>query len=556
MSNTFPNDSAISGRSIKVAISGTHPEYTYWQRSWETIRDCMIGEYEIKEKGTKYLPQLPGHSDEDYRGYLSRAYFYNMTSRTVNGLVGTIFRREPKVHGLDPSLNEVIKKVTKSNASVESFAKEIAQEIFTVGRYGVLLDMDDAGKGTPFFAGYVAENILDWTVSDIDGRFELTRVVLREVSSEDADSNKADQSVLKTSVGTSTTEQTVGSKTFTSNYRILSLDNDRVYRQYIFRDATTVPSIDDTKSGEQVTPTKRGVPFNFIPFMFFGPLSNLPSIDKSPILDIALMNISHYQSSAMLEHGRFFTAMPVYHINVANQEESKGAYTVGPSVVWEWSGDKAPGVIEYNGQGLKFLESALDMKEQHISALGGRMLGVRSSAVAESDNLIKLKEKNEQSLLLNASTVINIGLSELLKWWAQWQNKPFADIRIELNQDFLFDALSAREFRAFVLMYQEGVLPVEVLYSVMRKAEIIPEYMTFDEYKRQIANAQNFPNNPDIKAKQAGFPDAAGQLKHEMDNKTLKQEMSIAEMAAEVQRQSAEAAAKAAANKPKPPARA
>jgi hypothetical protein len=38
------------------------------------------------------------------------------------------------------------------------------------------------------------------------------------------------------------------------------------------------------------------------------------------------------------------------------------------------------------------------------------------------------------------------------------------------NQDFLLDQAAAREFRAITMMYQAGLLPIEVIYEYFLKA--------------------------------------------------------------------------------------
>jgi hypothetical protein len=520
---SFPTDANlhITRHTTDITV-GAHPEYNYWKPVWCLLRDCVIGEYEIKRKGTTYLPRLSGHDEEEYLGYLDRAYFYNMTYRTINGLMGTLFRKEPKVQNVVAPLLKGLKNITKTGTSISSFAKEIASEVLTVGRFGVLLDMDEAGNKPPFLVGYTTENIVDWTVAEVDSRFVLKEVVLREIKS-------IKNQVFQRGVNQNRM-MSVGITTYEANYRILRLDDDNVYRQYVYENSEEIPTGERTLATKVLTPVQFGKPFDFIPFVFFGPQTNSPSCEKPPVSDIAHMNLSHYQSAAQLEHGRFYTAMPVYHINVKTPDDTKQTYTVGPSVVWEYDGDKAPGILEYNGHGLGSLQTSLDMKEQHISALGGRMLGVRTTAVAESDNLVKLKEKNEQSLLLNLSTTINIGLSTLLNWWSNWQGVPSDNIQMEMNQDFLFEAVSAREYRAFALLYKEGIIPIEVLYNTLRKAEVIPEYMDLEEFKKQIQNVKNFPNNPDVEAKQEGYPDAAAKLREEAQEKDRKSEEKIAAM--------------------------
>jgi hypothetical protein len=472
-----------------------HPEYQYWAYSWEVLRDTIIGEIAVKSKGSKYLRQMEAQNNDEYSAFLDRAYFYNMTQRTVAGLCGTIFRREPKVKNLPKQFDKGIKSIAKDGSGLNTFIRDTANEVLSVGRTGVLLDMDKNGRGTPFLVNYIAENILDWSVVEIDGRYVLKEVLLREIE-EDRDSFPVQ---LRTS-----------SLRYKALYRKLRLDDDGVYRQYVYRTKFFNMSMVTDEEPEVIEPTRLGVPFNFIPFVFFGPYSNNPQVEKPPVIDIALMNLSHYQSVAQLEHGRFYTAIPIYHVQVKNQNDKGGDYVVGPNVVWEYEGDKAPGIAEYNGQGLIFLERALEEKEANISAMGGRMLGTKSTAVAESDNLVKVKEKNEMSLLLNLTNSLNEGFTKLITWWLYWQNENLdtIDAQVEVNRDFLFAQIDAREFRAFTMMYQENIIPIDVLFDILQKTDVMPDSITVEEFKAMLENPDQFPNNPDFEARREGYPDA------------------------------------------------
>jgi hypothetical protein len=167
-----------------------------------------------------------------------------------------------------------------------------------------------------------------------------------------------------------------------------------------------------------------------------------------------------------LEHGRFFTANPVYYVSGGNEDDD---FYIGPSVVWQIEAGQTAGLIEFNGQGLKSLENALATKEDQVASLGGRLLGESANA-GQSDNQVKLKDRNEQSLLLNVTTVLNENFTYLLQEMAAWLNDKATskdgDLVIELgvdelvfrvNQDFLLDNAAAREFRAVTMMYQAGI---------------------------------------------------------------------------------------------------
>jgi hypothetical protein len=157
-------------------------DYTNWRLIWLAIRHAMIGEVEIKKHGQEYLPQPEGMDEGQYAAYLDRAVFYNMVYRTVTGLTGSVFRRDPRILKATPKLEALTKRISKDGLSLKIFAKVITQEMLSVGRYGVLADKPETDDLTakPYLAGYTCENILDWTTTEIDGRDEFNYILLRE----------------------------------------------------------------------------------------------------------------------------------------------------------------------------------------------------------------------------------------------------------------------------------------------------------------------------------------------------------------------------------------
>ena len=485
---------------LKKAPAFAHPEYAYWADVWEGFRAVFEGQRAVKNKGVEFLPQMNGQEENEYAEFLERATFYNMTGRTLGGLVGTIFKREPKVENLPKKLEKGVRRITRNGMSLTQFVKQICTETLGVGRYGALVDMDAKGEKA-YFAGYLAENIIDWEVEEIAGEDVLTMVVLREFKQN------------REGVG-------YARRTFTE-YRLLKLQNVGTdenpvfeYQQHRYLSHNETDADLTGTPDEIITPKNRGTTFKRIPFQFFGPYTNLPSAERPPLVDIYDLNISHYRSYAQLEHGRHYTALPVYYAPKSEGEKNAAAgptYTIGPNVVWEVGQGEKPGIIEFNGTGLKTLETACSQKESQISALGGRMAGGGSRAVSESDNQAKIKEMNEQSLLLNVALSVDLGVSELLHIWAEWQDvKPAeaARISIELNTDFLFNELGAREFRAIHAMYRDGIIPADVLYEYLRKAELIPDWMSVEEFKKLLDNPDQFPNQNDVLARMRGYPDA------------------------------------------------
>lgn len=547
---------------LEMLPGWVHPQVQYFYDDWKMIRDFIAGEKEVKYEGQAYLPALDAMEDAEYAAYLDRATFYNFTGRTVTALVGTVFRRPYKIDNIKgPSYEAMLARFSKKNDDFQTFSRFVANELLTLSRVGVLVDLPATPSDTPkpYAVAYTAENILDWTVTEVDGREIVTQVVLREQVARQSDLLNALPSAKKTNIDADKTAIPNGGRArrFVFRYRVLFLDLNSVggpvYKQRVYTNPKT--NSDAVLGGPfaEFTPQVRGKTLDFIPFRFFGNFSNGPDVEKPMMIDIAQLNRSHYKSYAHLEHGRFYTGLPVYY--VSNQSgESAGEYTIGPSVVWETSGTEKPGIIEFNGQGLKFLENALDQKESQAAALGGRMIGNRATASAESGDALKLKERNEQSLLLNATFSLDRGLTEVLRWMLRMADElesVWSKVTVEFNKDFLFDGIGSREFRAILAMYKEGVLPIDVVYHYMRKAEVIPEWMNIEEFKALLTKMDSFPNQPDAEARAEGFPNMKTKLDNDIKEQTLEQSQEEIDNAAKAAAETAKAA-KIAAENPAP----
>ena len=149
--------------------------------------------------GIKYLPRLDSQSDNEYLGYKSRACFFNATSRTCDGFLGLLFRRDPEVKlperqaGVGGALRVFTDDVDLMGTSLFTFCKGIVGEVLGVGRCGTLIDWQGAsragqpGESRAYVVRYQAEDILNWQTQRINGRNVVTLIALREVVERPAD---------------------------------------------------------------------------------------------------------------------------------------------------------------------------------------------------------------------------------------------------------------------------------------------------------------------------------------------------------------------------------
>ena len=80
-----------------MPVNSTHSDYDSNLVAWLRAREVIAGEDAVKAAGERYLPKIDSQTEDEYSAYKERASFFNATARTVDGLLGLTFRREPTV---------------------------------------------------------------------------------------------------------------------------------------------------------------------------------------------------------------------------------------------------------------------------------------------------------------------------------------------------------------------------------------------------------------------------------------------------------------------------
>src|SRR5581483_11366777 len=170
---------------------------------------------------------------------------------------------------------------TTDGVALNEFIRTLCGEAILTARGGVLVDWDEKAD-RPYFALYVAESIINWS----DDGVVLNETVY-DVDPEDAYKLKA-----------------------VNQIRQLQLV-EGVYTVTIWRERAEA-TIDPERwfVYQQMTPTKRGATMNEIPFFWLSPLGKTRRVTKPPLLGLVNVAMSHYRTSADLEHGRHFCGMP------------------------------------------------------------------------------------------------------------------------------------------------------------------------------------------------------------------------------------------------------
>ncbi|UTU07757.1 portal protein [Caulobacter phage C1] len=518
---------SVNIERVSRAVSNTtnaivHPEYQYWLPDWVKLRDTLAGQRVVKSKGEAYLPRNLGAEALEYKAYLDGAIFFNMVDQTLNGMTGQVFRRAPVIRNLPEKLQDKIIHLGQDGSSHVAFTKTVVREVCAMGRYGVLVDAPKT-SGDSYAVGYRAEDILDWTIESIGGVQRLTRVLLREF--------KRVQSTLTGRAKVRSGGQTYQYETVYRELVLEFVDGRWTYFQNIY-----------DKGGPQGVPTDiirpviNGNPLTAIPFVFFGPTGNTPDCEKPPLIDIAELNLSHYEDYADFQHGKKYTSLPIYVVP-GGSEGGADEYKIGPNTIWEVPINSKPEILEYKGDGLKTQANALSTKERQIAAIGGRLLPGMGQGISESSEQATMRGASEQSILLNVILSVQDGMSLVLRYWAAWRDVPMAttaQVRYVINSNFLVGHVDARVLRALQMLWEAGLVPIEVLFDNLRDLEVLSDDWTLEMFIERMQDPTAFVNNPDAQAKTRGY----ASRKQELDEAARKIEQGQQDRALDIQEES------------------
>jgi len=418
-----------------MPINSKHPSYRAKYEQWVRCRDAYDGQDAIKSKGKKYLPMLTKQKSADYSAYKDRALFFSITGKTIAALVGLAMVRTPDVK-FPPEMRSYFQD-DQGIQFYEMLAVTLAENLL-MGRIGILVDRPAKG-GKPVAYRYYAENILNWQTDEEE---TLVWAVLEEMI-EAPSSDRYD-------------------KQYKTQYRLLELV-EGVYTVTLFNEK-------GEQSEPPVVPTNNGVSMDYIPFFVGTPFGMSMYVEKPPMLEIVDINISHYRTSADLEHGRHFTALPTPVVSGAS---STSELLVGSQTAWVLPDPNAKATfLEFTGQGLQSLEKALAEKQGQLASMSARLLD-NSKRGSEAAETVRLRYASETASLAMVARSTESLLTKVYGTIATMESLDPTQVRVTLNKEFLDSRISAKDVVDFVKSYLEGGITEETLVFNLRRGDVI-----------------------------------------------------------------------------------
>jgi len=441
--------------------------------AWEIMSDTVAGTLRMREKRELYLPKEPGEKPEHYAYRLARATFFNAVDRTLNGLTGMVFRNEPKlgenvpefIRGRESAGDEATPRVEGQWENIDNagthgavFCKELFSDAMRDGHAAIFVDYpppleesadasqipnqaDENRAGRrPNWVSYCADKIINWRTEIVNGKKRLALIVFKEETYE-SDGEYGEEKVIR--------------------YRVLRPGKWELYRE--ISSAGAKREIKFEKGG----PTSLAeIPVAIVYSRKTGWLTSQP-----PLLDLALLNISHYQ-----KYNDFSIYIHLCRPILCRKPAApaKPVTDLSAYAVMETSDNGNIWYAEPTGAGLKPSSEDLKDIEQRMSILGLSLLVKQTSGP-----ITATEEKNDQleesSDLATAARSLQDAIEQALKFHAQYLNSSAeTGGNVELGAALDDLILAPQEVQAYSAMVGANQITLETLWKILAAAGRLP----------------------------------------------------------------------------------
>ncbi len=443
------------------------------------VRDVAGGYSTIRDKSTTYLPKHPGEQQVDYNIRLNRPTFFNAFSRSVDGLTGMVFRRNPELSDDVPeTIQEHWENIDNRGTHGDVFLKEVFADALEAGHAGILVDFpvvenaegltiaeEKARRLRPYWVHILKEDIFSFPSVVVDGQTILAQVVIRE-------------------------------RTFE---KVGEFGEEKVVRYRVFtRGSVTIDGKVETGVTFQLWKVgEDDIPHLESPARMIRNVAEIPLIivyghktgfftSKPPLIDLATINILHYVTNSDYHHNLHMSSVPTLVIRGAGDDFK---ITIGPNSAVTVPEGADVKYIETSGAALGASRVALEDIKGELAVLGLSMLSAEKRA-AETAEAKRMDKSEKDSALATAARSLQDAAENALLLHAQYLD-PSAETSgsLTINRDFEQQQLTPQAIDVIGRLVQSGDLSQETLWQMLQEGEILPDDFDPEVERDRLDNA-------------------------------------------------------------------
>jgi hypothetical protein len=443
---------------------------------WSVMAAVTKGTSYLRDMAETYLPQEPREDNDAYETRVDRSVLSPYTSRLIETAAGAILRKPIHIEG-DPYWLELAKNIDGIGSNINEYARRALVSSLTYGHSAILVDYPAAANALnlaeeramgrrPYFVHVDAPQIWGWRKESGTNRLLQVRIHDYDVRplNEFGEEQVEEMRVI-----------------YPGRYDLYTLGR-------------STDTVEFTESG--------GYSLDEIPLVPIYSNRRGVLVSQPPLLDIANLNITHYQRQADLIHALHIAAMPT--LVLEGWDDTTGSATMGVNYAIAMQ----PGNKAYYVQADA---TSFDAQMQELQSLEGQMstLGVTKlfgqKFVAESAEAKRIDQAQSNSVLSIISQELESALNQAFSFAAQYVGIEPPEITID--RDFDYYRLIGQDVSVLAQLNQMGKISDSMLLEILRRGEVLPDNINIEDEVEAAGRSAIEITEPAQTQEEPNFPD-------------------------------------------------
>jgi hypothetical protein len=415
---------------------------------WSVMAAVTNGTNYLRDMSETYLPQEPREDDDAYQTRVDRSVLSPYTSRLIETAAGAILRKPIHIEG-DPYWLQLAQNIDGLGSNINEYARRALVSSLTYGHSAILVDYPAASEARnlaeeramgrrPYFVHVDAPQIWGWRKEPGTNRLLQVRIhdydvrPLNEFGEEQVEEMRV---IYPGRYDLYTLGQELVEFTATGGYSL-----------------TEIPLV-------PIYSNRRGL-----------------LVSQPPLLDIANLNITHYQRQADLIHALHIAAMPT--LVLEGWDDTTGSATMGVNYAIAMQPGNKAYYVQADATSFDAQMNELQSLEQQMSTLGVTKL-FGQKFVAESAEAKRIDQAQGNSVLSIISQELESALNQAFAFAAKYVGMEPPEITID--RDFDYYRLIGQDVSVLAQLNQMGKISDAMLLEILRRGEVLPDNINIED---------------------------------------------------------------------------
>jgi hypothetical protein len=392
------------------------PEYVAMAPDWELVAALQGGTRTMREEGVKYLPQEEKEKNENYQRRLARSVLTNTYGDTTRSFAAGPFAKTITLESadtLDDSLKLLEEDTDRERTTLTQLGKKLFEIAMDHGLVHLLIDFptmktDENGQipldkyrgmhPRAIFIPVSPSNVIGWRSKLLEtGERKLTQLRVYEQATRES-GKYGSTNIDRVRVWTETTLEVFEKTTDETNYVSMSIVNHT---------------------------------FGRIPLLTGYLKSNGFMQGKPPLLDLAWLNLAHWQSASDQRNLLRFARTGMLFLSGISQQDvdDNGGLVLGPHAAFRTANEEAKmTIVESGGKSIEAGRQDLQDLENRMHLIGLRPLTQKSGGETATGRAIdEGKSINDvQAWIRTVEALLTAAFSIAAEWEKKKLPKGFA----------------------------------------------------------------------------------------------------------------------------------